>query len=62
MCMRMRREALAGSGAGHADAAPPAPLISRAVLIDREVDIVTPMMTQVRPLNPKPCPPCPPEP
>ncbi|GAX79670.1 hypothetical protein CEUSTIGMA_g7111.t1 [Chlamydomonas eustigma] len=44
MCIRMRREAVSmGTGSGQLSLAP---LISRAILIDREVDIVTPMMTQ----------------
>jgi hypothetical protein len=46
MCIRMGREAaFLGVGSGQMS---PAPLMSRAILIDREVDLVTPMMTQVQ--------------
>lgn len=55
MCIRMRREspaATAGAGAdgfaaGAAAGGGGGGLVSRAILIDREVDIVTPMMTQI---------------
>ena len=38
---------VAGASAGGSGGGAASPLISRAILIDREVDIVTPMMTQV---------------
>jgi hypothetical protein len=57
MCIRMRRECLALSGgaasggplagAGAAGGSSGTPLISRAVILDREVDVITPMMTQI---------------
>ncbi|KAG1659726.1 hypothetical protein FOA52_012266 [Chlamydomonas sp. UWO 241] len=43
MCIRMRRESPVLS----APSASTSSLISRAVIIDREVDVITPMMTQI---------------